>query len=85
VFAPSDYGDGEIGRMIGRGNLSTRKNPAHSAALTTTNPTCCPEANPGRSSGKPATNRLSYGTASQLVKSGYEDEQEPSPSLCATE
>jgi hypothetical protein len=34
-----------------------------SAALSTTNPTCCPEANPGRRGGKPATNRLSYGTA----------------------
>jgi hypothetical protein len=34
-----------------------------SAALSTTDPTCCPEAKPGRSGGKPATNRLSYGTA----------------------
>jgi hypothetical protein len=34
-----------------------------SAALSTTNPTCCPDANPGRRDGKPATNRLSYGTA----------------------
>jgi hypothetical protein len=34
-----------------------------SAALSTTNPTCCPNANPGRHSGKSATNRLSYGTA----------------------
>jgi hypothetical protein len=33
------------------------------ASLSTTNPTCCPEANPGRRGGKPATNRLSYGTA----------------------
>jgi hypothetical protein len=31
-----------------------------SAALSTTNPTCCPDANPGHHSGKPATNRLSY-------------------------
>jgi hypothetical protein len=31
------------------------------AALSTTNPTCCPYANPGRRGGKPATNR--YGTA----------------------
>jgi hypothetical protein len=31
-----------------------------SAALSTTNPTCCPDANPGRRGGKPATNRLSY-------------------------
>jgi hypothetical protein len=34
-----------------------------SAALSTTNPTCCQDANPGRRGGKPATNRLSYGTA----------------------
>jgi hypothetical protein len=31
--------------------------------LSTTNPTCCPDANPGRRCGKPATNRLGYGTA----------------------
>jgi hypothetical protein len=52
VPAPGDYDDGEIGGMIGP-----------SAALSTTNPTCCPDANPGRRGGKPATNRLSYGTA----------------------
>jgi hypothetical protein len=34
-----------------------------SAALSTTNPTCCMDANPGLRGGKPATNRLSYGTA----------------------
>jgi hypothetical protein len=34
-----------------------------SAALSTTNTTCCPDANPGRRSGKPASNRLSYCTA----------------------
>jgi hypothetical protein len=33
------------------------------AALSITNPTCCPDANPGRRCGKSATNRLSYGTA----------------------
>jgi hypothetical protein len=33
------------------------------AALSTTNPTCCPDANTGLPDGKPAaTNRLSYGT-----------------------
>jgi hypothetical protein len=36
-----------------------------SAAFFTTNPTCCPDANPGRRGGKPARNRLSYGTASK--------------------
>jgi hypothetical protein len=33
------------------------------AALSTTYPTCCPEANPVRRGGKPASNRLNYGTA----------------------
>jgi hypothetical protein len=28
VPAPGDFGDGEIGGMIGRGNLSTRRKPA---------------------------------------------------------
>jgi hypothetical protein len=28
VPAPGDYGDGEIGGMIGRGNRSTRRKPA---------------------------------------------------------
>jgi hypothetical protein len=28
VPAPGDYDDGEIGRMIGRGNRSTRRKPA---------------------------------------------------------
>jgi hypothetical protein len=34
-----------------------------SAALFTTNPTCCPDVNPGRRGVKPVTNRLIYGTA----------------------
>jgi hypothetical protein len=33
-----------------------------SATSSTTNPTCCPDANPGCRGGKPAINRLSYGT-----------------------
>jgi hypothetical protein len=28
VPAPGDYDDGEVGGMIGRGNRSTRRNPA---------------------------------------------------------
>jgi hypothetical protein len=63
VPAPSTYDDGEIGGMIGRGNRSTREKTCPSAALSTTKPTCFPDANPGRRGGKPATNRLSYGTA----------------------
>jgi hypothetical protein len=37
-----------------------------SEALSTTNLTCCSDANPGRRCGKPATNRLSYGTSFYL-------------------
>jgi hypothetical protein len=61
--APGDYDDGEIGGMISRGNRSTRKKTRPSATLSPTNPTCCPDSSPGRYGGKPATNRLSYGTA----------------------
>jgi hypothetical protein len=47
--------------MAGEPKYSEKTCP--SAALCTTNPTCCPDANPGRRGGKPATNRFSYGTA----------------------
>jgi hypothetical protein len=57
VPPPGDYDDGKIGGMM----VESEKT-CPSAALSTTNPTCCPDANPGRG-GKPATNRLSYGTA----------------------
>jgi hypothetical protein len=68
VPAPGDYDGGEIGgMMMGTGNRSTR-----SAALSTTSPTCCPDENPGRRGGKPATNRLSYGTANVLSKPGMQ-------------
>jgi hypothetical protein len=52
---------GVIGGMkIGRGNRST---------LSTTNPTWSdPGSNLGRRGGKPATNRLSYGAAENMVK-----------------
>jgi hypothetical protein len=63
VPAPGDYDDEEIGGMIGKGNRSTREKTCPNATLSTTNPTCCPDANPGRRGGKPATNRLSYSTA----------------------
>jgi hypothetical protein len=42
----------------GKPKYSEKTSP--SAALSTTNPTCCPDANPGRRDGKPATNRLSF-------------------------
>jgi hypothetical protein len=63
VPAPGDYDDGEIGGLkIGRGNRSTRRKPAPVPLCSTTNPTWCPDANPGRRCVKPATNRLSFGT-----------------------
>jgi hypothetical protein len=63
VSAPSAYEDGEIGGMIGRGNQSTGRK----RALMTLCPPHIPhdfdlDSNPGRHGGKPATNRLSYGS-----------------------
>jgi hypothetical protein len=64
VPASRDYDDGEIGGMIiGRGNRSTRRNPAPVPLCPPQTPHACPDANPGRRGGKPATNRLSYGKA----------------------
>jgi hypothetical protein len=57
VPAPGDY-DGETGGMIGRGNRSSRRKPAPVPL--------CPPPIPHAArtlGGKPATNRLSYGTA----------------------
>jgi hypothetical protein len=65
VPTPGDYDDGEIGGIIGRGSRKYSEKTCPSAALSTTNPTCCPDANPCRRGGKPATNRLSYGTATR--------------------
>jgi hypothetical protein len=62
VPSQGDYDNGGIGGMIGRGNRSTQKKPAPRAALSTTNATCCPDANPSRRGEKPSTTRLSYGT-----------------------
>jgi hypothetical protein len=64
VPAPGDYDDGEIGGMIiGRENRSTRRKPAPVPLYPPQSPHADPDANPGRSGGKPATNRLSYGMA----------------------
>jgi hypothetical protein len=49
VPALSDYDDGEISGMIGR-ELKYSKKTCPSAALSTTNPTCCPDTNLGRHS-----------------------------------
>jgi hypothetical protein len=67
VTAPGDYEDGEIGGMIGKGKPKYSEKTCPSAALSTTNPTCCPDANPGRRGGKPVTERLSYDTALNSV------------------
>jgi hypothetical protein len=64
VPAPGDYGDGEIGGMIDKGNRSTRRKLAPVPLCPPQTPHACPDANPGRHGGKPATNRLSYDTAS---------------------
>jgi hypothetical protein len=50
VPTPGDYDDGEVGgMMIGTRNGSTRREKTcPSATLFITNPTCCPDANPGR-------------------------------------
>jgi hypothetical protein len=63
VPAPGDYDDGEIGGMMtGRGNRSTWRKPAPMQLCPPQTPYACPNANPGSRGGKPATNRLSYGT-----------------------
>jgi hypothetical protein len=46
-----------------QGKLKYSDKTCPSAALSTTNPTCCPYENPGRRGGKAVSNRLSYGTA----------------------
>jgi hypothetical protein len=64
VPAPDDYDHAETGgMMIGRGNRSTQRKPALVPLCPPRTPRACPEANPGCHGGKPATNRLSYGTA----------------------
>jgi hypothetical protein len=63
VPTPGDYDDdedddGEIGGIIGRETEVFGKT-CPNVALYTTNPKCCPDANPGRRGGKPVTNCLS--------------------------
>jgi hypothetical protein len=50
-----------------QGKLKYSEKTFTSACLSTTIPTCCSDANPGRHNGKPATNRLSYGTAKNFI------------------
>ena len=61
---------------IDRGKPTTRRKTRPSATLSTTNPTWTdPGSNPGLRSGRPATNRLSHGTA----RPGLLFEARPSP------
>jgi hypothetical protein len=65
VPPPGDYDDGEIGGvMIGRGNRNTRRKLAPMPLCAPQTTDALPGSEPGRRGGKPATNRLSYGTAS---------------------
>jgi hypothetical protein len=63
LLASGDYNDGENGGMIGRGNRSTQRNRAPMPLCPPQTPHDCRDANPGLRGGKPATIRLSYGTA----------------------
>jgi hypothetical protein len=63
VAAPGDYDDGEIGGMIGRETEVLGKNLPQCRFVHHKPHMLCLDANPGRHGGKPATNRLSYGTA----------------------
>jgi hypothetical protein len=51
---------------LGKPKYSEKTCP--SAALSSTKPTCCPDAKTGRRGGKPASNCLSYGTALRICK-----------------
>jgi hypothetical protein len=64
VPSPGDCEDGEFGGMNWQGKPKYSEKSCPGATLSTTNPTWPdPDSNPGRSGGKPATNRLSYGAA----------------------
>jgi hypothetical protein len=72
-----DYECGALGEMNGKGNQSTRRKPSRSGTMSTLNPTWPnPGSNPSHCGGKPATNCLSYGTAStRLPFWGLNDSQ----------
>jgi hypothetical protein len=75
VPAPDDYDDGEIVWNDWQGKPKYSENIRPRAALSTTTPTCCPDANPGSCGGKPATNRLSYGTALEQLSPPSDQER----------
>jgi hypothetical protein len=70
IYCPIVPAPGDWGWWIIRWNEDWQEKPKYAektcpgATLSTTNPTWPdPGSNPGRRSGKPATNRLSYGAA----------------------
>jgi hypothetical protein len=67
VSAPGDYDDEGTGGILWQGKPKYSEKTFPNAGLSTTNPTCCPDANAGRHGGKPAINRLSYGTALRTI------------------
>jgi hypothetical protein len=75
LYQPQMIYDGDCravgGMWIGGGNPKYWEKTYSCAILSITNPIWLDlGSNPGRRDGKPATNRLSYGTASNLVLSG---------------
>jgi hypothetical protein len=66
LTAPGDCDDREVGGMkdFGRETRSTRRKPAPSHFVHHKFHFSDPSANPGRRVGNPATNRFSYGAAS---------------------
>jgi hypothetical protein len=64
VHGPGDYEAGEFGgTMTGKGNRSTRRKPAPVQLCPQQIPHDLTGREPGRRGEKPATNRVSYGTA----------------------
>jgi hypothetical protein len=65
VPALADCDGGKVGGMngFGRGNRSTRRNPAPTPSVHHKSHLPDPDTNPGPRGGKPTTNRFSYGAA----------------------
>jgi hypothetical protein len=63
VPVPGDYDDGGNLWNDWQGKPKYLEKTCSTATLSTTYPTWCPDENPCGGGGKPATNRLRYGTA----------------------
>jgi hypothetical protein len=75
VPAPGDYDDGEIGGiMIGKGTEVVGENLPQCRFLHHKSHMLCPDADLGRHGGKPAANRVSYGTACTIVLDSFTQE-----------